>query len=157
MDQWLVRTSHNVITGPHSREELCTMIQDVKLGLQDEICPGNGYWFFLHERQEVLRQLGIEIPRSMLHDDEEDITETQTEAEAEVRAAEEALGDADGPTQTVVLKPKASASSAPEAVTHAAPPPFRPLERANVWRGFAWILIAAIVFVVYLVLKTTSA
>lgn len=83
MDQWLVRTSENWVTGPYLKEELCLMIQEGKLVLQDEVCPANGYWIFLHERDEVQKFLGVEVPR-VVSEDEEDITETQSCEEEDV-------------------------------------------------------------------------
>jgi hypothetical protein len=79
MDQWLVRTASNVIAGPYSREQLVQLVQEGKLSLQDEICQANHYWIYLHEHQEVLDQLGIHMPRTP-RDDDEEVTETQTDA-----------------------------------------------------------------------------
>lgn len=77
MDQWLIRTVKNVIAGPYSKDQIRQLIQSGQLSLQDEICQANQYWISLYETDEVMRQLGIEIPRSMIG--EEDITETSTE------------------------------------------------------------------------------
>ncbi len=78
MDEWLTRTSHNQITGPFTQAEICQKIQKGELKLQDEVCAANGYWFYLHESEEVRQQLGVQVPRmkSFGHDDE--ITQTQT-------------------------------------------------------------------------------
>lgn len=77
MDQWLVRTASNWIAGPYSKEQVRQMILERKLSHQDEVCNANGYWIFLHEREEILAQLGIEVPRA-LGEPGEDVTETQT-------------------------------------------------------------------------------
>jgi hypothetical protein len=79
-DEWLVRTAQNLIAGPYTQAQIIQLIRDGQLSLQDEICPANGYWIFLHERDEVKRALAIELPRSMAPGGEEEITETQTEA-----------------------------------------------------------------------------
>jgi hypothetical protein len=79
MDQWLIRTSDNVITGPVPKEELNRRIQRGDLGPHDEVCEADGYWFYLHEREEVLQQLGIELPKQA----QEDVTLTQTETDIE--------------------------------------------------------------------------
>jgi hypothetical protein len=77
MDQWLVRTALNWVAGPYSKEQVRQMILERKLTLQDEVCPANGYWIFLHERDEVKAQLGVDVPRP-LGEPGEDVTETQT-------------------------------------------------------------------------------
>lgn len=78
MDQWLVRTSNNIIAGPYSRDQVVKLIHEGKLGLQDEVCQANQYWIFLHEHLEVLRQLNISMPKSS-RAEEEEVTETQTD------------------------------------------------------------------------------
>jgi hypothetical protein len=84
MDEWLVRTSNNQITGPYSREQIREMILQAKLKLEDEICGGNQYWIFLHENQEVKNQLGIEIPNA-LYTNRQEGTQTQTDTEISER------------------------------------------------------------------------
>ncbi|MCM2279403.1 MAG: hypothetical protein NDJ89_15110 [Oligoflexia bacterium] len=74
-DRWLVRTEKNQLQGPFGVEELRRLIQDGKLGPQDEVCRANSYWITLHERDEVRNQLGIDSPKSTVADDEE-ITQT---------------------------------------------------------------------------------
>jgi len=64
MEQWLTRTEKNWIAGPYSKAQVIQMIQDGTLGIQDEVCPANGYWILLHERKELFDQLGIELPRA---------------------------------------------------------------------------------------------
>jgi hypothetical protein len=71
--------------GPFARPDLVEMIQDGKLGLQDEVCQATGYWIYLHEHQEVQRQLGVQVPRSAKSahggaGEDDEVTETQTEA-----------------------------------------------------------------------------
>jgi hypothetical protein len=79
MDQWLVRTSRNWIAGPYLKEQVRQMIAEGKLTLDDEVCSATGYWFFLHEHDEVRTLLGIEVPvRASRHGD--DVTETLTTA-----------------------------------------------------------------------------
>ena len=75
MEQWLTRTAKNWISGPYSKEQVCKMIMDGKLGLQDEVCPANGYWILLHERKEIFDQLGVEVPRS--HGATDEVTESE--------------------------------------------------------------------------------
>lgn len=105
MDQWLVRTSQNIIAGPYTKEQVLHLVRDGQLGTQDEVCPANGYWFFLHETEEVTRQLGISVPRAL--GDDEEVTETQTQTdttslpEIDFETFEE--GEHDVGAQTTVL------------------------------------------------------
>ncbi len=79
-DQWLIRTADNVIAGPYSREQVCSLISDGQLELQDEVCPGGSYWFHLHETEEVRKNLGVSIPKLRLRGrGDEEVTETETE------------------------------------------------------------------------------
>ncbi|MEO5970882.1 MAG: hypothetical protein ABIQ95_13220 [Bdellovibrionia bacterium] len=75
MEQWLIRTAKNWIAGPYSKEQVCKMILDGSLGLQDEVCPANGYWILLHERKEIFTQLGVQVPR--ISGAEDEITENE--------------------------------------------------------------------------------
>ncbi len=75
---WLVRTSTLKLMGPFTYAQLCQLIQDRQVGLNDEVCPANSYWFYLNERHEVKRWLGVEIPRTRGERDDEDLTETDT-------------------------------------------------------------------------------
>ncbi len=77
-DHWLVRTAHNLIAGPYTREQVCTLIRDGQLTHQDEVCHARGYWITLHEREEVKKQLGVDVPHAAGSTDEE-VTETGTE------------------------------------------------------------------------------
>jgi hypothetical protein len=78
IDQWMIRTAENWIAGPYLREQVCKMILERKLALEDEVCSANGYWIYLHEREEILRHLGVEVPQAP-HEAGEEITETQTQ------------------------------------------------------------------------------
>ena len=60
-DQWLIRTADNWIAGPYTKQQVCEMIRDQKLSAEDEVCPSNGFWFYLSERQEVVKQLGADV------------------------------------------------------------------------------------------------
>lgn len=73
----MIRTKENVLSGPFSKEEVIHRILNGQLREADEICPGNGYWIFLHERNESLALLGAQLPRRA--DFHEERTETGTE------------------------------------------------------------------------------
>ena len=79
MDEWLTRTSHNQITGPFTQAEVCQKIQKGELKLQDEVCAANGYWFYLHESEEVRQQLGVQVPRMKSFGQDDEVTQTQTQ------------------------------------------------------------------------------
>ncbi len=179
-DQWLVRTSQNVILGPYSKDEVCAMIGEGALGLQDEVCLANHFWFFLHEHEEVKRQLGVEVPTAQLIS-EDDVTLTQTETIDAIKAAQAELGD--GPEQTAMFTrasiaggsaspPSASGSAAASSsdddeYEEITPPKPRPqlkipklekvfvigqIEKVSFWRGVAWTLMFLIVTLVVIVI-----
>ncbi len=81
MDQWLIRTAQNWIAGPYTCEQIRQMISENKLTLQDEVCVANGYWFSIHERDEVFKYLKIEPPRQNTEGMEDEVTETQTDVQ----------------------------------------------------------------------------
>jgi hypothetical protein len=81
MEQWLIRTEKNWIKGPYSKEQVCKMITDGTLGVQDEVCPANGYWILLHERKEIFEHLGVEVPRAAGVEDE--VTESDIDTTLE--------------------------------------------------------------------------
>jgi hypothetical protein len=59
---WLIRTKSNHILGPVSKEKVVELFQNGSIKQDDEICSGNGYWFFIRESDLVDRYLlGDEI------------------------------------------------------------------------------------------------
>lgn len=50
---WLIRTKSNHILGPVSKEKLLELYNNGSVRPEDEICSGNGYWFFLREKDQV--------------------------------------------------------------------------------------------------------
>lgn len=108
-DHWLVRTADNLIAGPYTREQVCTLIRDGQLTHQDEVCHASGYWITLHERDEVRKQLGIEVPRAAGSPDEE-VTETQTEA---LERTDDAI-----PTLEAAVAQQAQAPAVQDADSH---------------------------------------
>lgn len=116
-EQWLVRTADNRISGPFAKDQLRELLQAGKLGLRDEVCPENGHWIFLHEKEEVARQLGQDalqwlIPSGFRGDE---ATQTQTEPGLEPEHSSFAATD-EGEAQTTVIRrlkatsPKSTAS-----------------------------------------------
>lgn len=78
-EKWMVRTIENEIKGPFTRDELIDQIKGGQLNHQDEVCRGNHYWIYLDERDEVLAQLGLDIPRASSSASEEESTDTETD------------------------------------------------------------------------------
>jgi hypothetical protein len=60
---WLIRTAQNQILGPVAKTKLLEFIQKGALGLMDEVCSGNGYWFSLKEKDLVEKYIYGDIPQ----------------------------------------------------------------------------------------------
>lgn len=75
--QLMIRTKENVLSGPFPKEEIVQRVMKGQLREADEVCSGDGYWIFLHERSESLALLGTQLPR--VEDFHEERTETGTE------------------------------------------------------------------------------
>lgn len=59
---WLIRTKSNHILGPVSKEKVLELYNNGSIKGDDEVCSGNGYWFFIREKDLVDRFLmGSEI------------------------------------------------------------------------------------------------
>ncbi len=59
---WLIRTRSNHILGPISKEKVLELYNNGSIKSDDEVCSGNGYWFYLREDDLVQRfLLGEEI------------------------------------------------------------------------------------------------
>lgn len=54
---WLIRTRSNHILGPISKEKVLELLQNGSIKPDDEVCSGNGYWFFIREEDLVARFL----------------------------------------------------------------------------------------------------
>ena len=50
---WLIRTQRNKLLGPVTKDQLIDFITKGSLKPDDEICSGNGYWFYIRENQLV--------------------------------------------------------------------------------------------------------
>jgi len=77
---WLIRTKSNHILGPVSKEKVIELYQNGSLKSGDEICSGNGYWFFIREEDMVARfLLGNEVqPFNPLSEAKDVLTAPQT-------------------------------------------------------------------------------
>lgn len=54
---WLIRTKTNHILGPISKEKVLELLQNGSIKPDDEVCSGNGFWFFIREDDMVARFL----------------------------------------------------------------------------------------------------
>lgn len=54
---WLIRTKSNHILGPVSKEKVLELYKNGSIKADDEICSGNGYWFFIRESELVDKYL----------------------------------------------------------------------------------------------------
>lgn len=54
---WLIRTKSNHILGPVSKEKVLELYHNGSIRQEDEICSGNGYWFYLREKDQLERYL----------------------------------------------------------------------------------------------------
>lgn len=61
---WLIRTKSNHILGPISKEKVLELYQNGSIKADDEICSGNGYWFFIRETDLVDKYLTGSTPQS---------------------------------------------------------------------------------------------
>jgi hypothetical protein len=57
MSKWMIRTRTNHIFGPISKEKLIELIDEKSIAAEDEVCSGNGYWFFLRESDLVKKYI----------------------------------------------------------------------------------------------------
>ncbi len=78
MNSFLVRTLDNRILGPFTKEQVSEQILKGTLKARDEIAQANDYWFYVQEREETLKRLGIEMPIHRDPDDDVTVTETVT-------------------------------------------------------------------------------
>lgn len=61
---WLIRTKSNHILGPVSKEKVLELFDNSSIKPDDEICSGNGHWFFVREADLVARYLKGNEPQS---------------------------------------------------------------------------------------------
>lgn len=61
---WLIRTKSNHILGPVSKEKVLELFKNSSIKPDDEICSGNGHWFFVRETDLVERYLTGNEPQS---------------------------------------------------------------------------------------------
>jgi hypothetical protein len=60
---WLIRTKQNQILGPVAKAKVVEFYHKGALGLEDEVCSGNGYWFSFKEKDLVEKYLIGDVPQ----------------------------------------------------------------------------------------------
>lgn len=60
---WLIRTKQNKILGPVTKQKIKDLIAKGSLTPEDEICSGNGYWFWIKEEELVDKYINGDIPQ----------------------------------------------------------------------------------------------
>jgi hypothetical protein len=166
VDKWLVRTEKNVITGPFSTERVRQLILEGKLAGQDEVCRSNSYWIYLHESDEVLKQLNVRLPSPVPSEGRGEQTETAIDLRLSLESGAshgpgEGIPDLDAnlTEETAVLsnralrefRPRGQDKSAPE-VSESAKDFFRATVLAHTEQPSYWRILAVILTVATTVL-----
>ena len=47
---WLIRKKSGRILGPLDKEKVISFIDDKSINEEDELCSGNGHWFYIKEK-----------------------------------------------------------------------------------------------------------
>ncbi len=155
---FLIRTKENRISGPFPKEEILARISRGELREQDEVCPANGYWIFLHERAESRAMLGVELPRTVDSESEEN-TETETETATATATATDlkkvASVTVTGPRETRegYALPVSAADKTAEIPANGSPLPRGQPETVGAIRFVLWAFVMVIVFILYRVFQ----
>ena len=127
------------------RQQVIGWIQEGRLGAEDEVCVGGGYWFYLSETEEVRSQLGIEPPPALLSAAyvQDEITQTQTETDIEAYRDYPELTKIPEDKDSAVQRGKSRVVPVNKGVGAPAPVA-RKLESTSVWKGIAWALVVIV-------------
>jgi hypothetical protein len=60
---WLIRTKNNHILGPVSKQKVRELLEKGSIKADDELTSGNGYWFFVREKELVDKYVIGDIPQ----------------------------------------------------------------------------------------------
>jgi hypothetical protein len=90
---WLIRTKNHHILGPVSKKKVQELISNNSIKGEDEICSGNGYWFFIREQSLVAKYI--------FGEDEQDFNPVQ-ESEPVLTGENKAADDADQVDDTLL-------------------------------------------------------
>lgn len=60
---WLIRTKNNHILGPVTKDKVRELIEKGSIKGEDEVCAGNGYWFYVREKDLINKYIKGDIPQ----------------------------------------------------------------------------------------------
>jgi len=70
---WLIRTKDKKILGPVTLDKIKELLEKKSLFEEDEICQGNGFWFWVKEKDLVDKYVYGNEQESQRLPDEEDL------------------------------------------------------------------------------------
>ena len=93
---WLIRTYQNQILGPVSRKKIIEFLQKGGLNPQDEICQGNGFWFWVREEKLLNTHIyeGVDQPFNPMS-----VTESKSQSEQDTADRKGRIEDGDNENQ----------------------------------------------------------
>lgn len=139
-ERWLVRTAQNKILGPMARDKAQALVQSGELKPEDEICAANSYWIFLHEREEVKKQLGVDGLSWGIGESDE-MTQTQTESDLEKTDPSIIERPVGSPSALSQGNTKAGETSPALPVRHPKTGTFGSIERGSFWSTVLWLAV----------------
>lgn len=80
---WLIRTKNNHILGPVSKQKVRELLEKGSIKGDDELSAGNGYWFFIREKELVDKYIVGEIPQGFNPVTEADTVLSKAPAQAD--------------------------------------------------------------------------
>lgn len=117
------------------------MMNDGKLKAQDEVCPANGFWITLSDREDVQTVLGVSALAADTPPTEEEVTETEIgEERTDPNLRKPARSVETAGTGTVQWT-GTSVASAPK------------LEKFSAWTVVAWVLIGVLLVLGFFVVR----
>ncbi len=157
---WLVRTVSNWIAGPYKKRQLIALIQDQKLGFEDEVCVQSGFWIKLNNPVEVSQYLGTEAfdaldaaKEKQRKEREEQVTVTGNAAHHEITLTNMATS----PRET---KESATSEMTSTRVLSSMTPQAGEVQRGTleskkigVFQSITWILVILSAFLFWLIIR----
>lgn len=112
---WLIRTKSNHILGPISKEKVLELYNNGSIKPDDEVCSGNGYWFFIREDDMVDRFLvGGEVQGFNPISEAKDVLTTPSQPSSRMSGqTNDDITMVGGLNLSMLKQPVAAAASAP--------------------------------------------
>ena len=92
---WLIRTKNNHILGPVTKDKVRELIEKGSIKGEDEVCSGNGYWFYIREKDLINKYIMGDVKQGFNPVSESETVLCNGKVEA---ALKEAQVDEDGNT-----------------------------------------------------------